>query len=529
MEPSSTTFTKRSQLQFKPCPSTSLLPYPGLQMENTKTLDPVIITKKTTLTKSYSKRFRLSTFFEEESNQHVGTQVKVYGWAKAIRAAAKGAICFIQLNDGPCVHCVQVVVDQSIEGYEQVLVEGVGASFQLVGTLVESVNQKKQRYELQVCDNEIHSVKVLGTCPQAEYPLSKKKHTKEFLREIMHLRPRTNLIGVLARIRNSLAFATHEFFRKEDSYMFIHLDGTGEMFQVTTNLPNPEASVSDLKLTQEGKLDYSKDFFKKPTFLTVSAQLNAESYACGLSDVYTFAPTFRAEISHTKKHLAELWSIEPEMAFADITDNMDCIEEFIKYCINYMLANNKDDVEWLEKNEKESKKLISNLLHIVNNEFERVSYTEAIQALQKKAKKAKFDEQPEWGIDLKTEHERFLTEKIYKKPILIYNYPKALQAFYVRDNEDGLTVASMHCLVPVVGELVTGSQREERFDLLDQKIRDAGLSSERYSWYLDLRKYGSVPHSGFGIKFERLLMLCTQIENIKDVIPFPRWPGHADF
>lgn len=245
--------------------------------------------------------------------------------------------------------------------------------------------------------------------------------------------------------------------------------------------------------------------------------------------MYTFSPTFRAEVSHTKKHLAEFWMIEPELAFADLRDNMDCAEEYIKYCINYVLKNHLDDLQWLEKNEKSSKKLVANLNHIVDNEFGRVSYTEAIKELQKKSKKAKFDVLPEWGIDLATEHERYLSEKIYKKPIFVYNYPKEIKAFYMRENEDKLTVAAMDCLVPVIGELVGGSQREERLDILESKIAELGLPAENYWWYLELRKYGSIPHSGFGLGFERLLLLCTQIENIRDIIPFPRWPGHADF
>ena len=452
-----------------------------------------------------------------------------------MREAGKGAFYFVGLNDGSHIGTLQVVVDKGIEGFEQLTTEGIGTSFQFVGTLIESP-AKGQKYELSVNDNEKHSMKIFGGCPQGEYPLQGKNHTKEYLRDIMHLRPRTNLMGVVSRIRNSLSIATHEYFQKRGC-LYVHTpmitasdcEGAGEMFQVTTAMPDPALPSNEIKTTPDGKVDYTKDFFKKPAFLTVSGQLNVENFCCGVGDVYTFSPTFRAEVSHTKKHLAEFWMIEPELAFADLRDNMDCAEEYIKYCINYVLKNHKDDLEWLEKNEKPSKKLIANLKHIVDNEFGRITYTEAIKELQKKAKKAKFTEQPEWGIDLATEHERYLTEKIYRKPIFVYNYPKDIKAFYMRQNDDNLTVAAMDCLVPIIGELVGGSQREERLEVLEDKIKEMGLPKENYWWYLELRKYGSIPHSGYGLGFERLLLLCTQIENIRDIIPFPRWPGHADF
>lgn len=523
----------KKQLVFKECPETSAFTAAELETENSKVLDEITITTVTRPTHSYGGRKRIAAFYKEDSDQFLNTEVKVCGWAKTLREAGKGAFTFVELYDGSCIGTLQVVVDNAIQGYDKLSTEGVGTSFQFIGTLIESP-KKQQRYELSVKDNSIHSVHIYGSCPQGDYPLSKKKHTKEFLRDIMHLRPRTNLIGVVSRIRNSLSIATHEFFQKR-GFLYVHTpmitasdcEGAGEMFQVTTMMPDPALPASQIATTPDGKVDYSKDFFKKPSFLTVSGQLNVENFCCGVGDVYTFSPTFRAEISHTKKHLAEFWMIEPELAFADLKDDMDCAEEYIKYCINYILSNHMDDLEWLEKNE--SKKLIENLKHIVENDFGRVTYTEAIKELQKKAKKAKFEKLPEWGVDLGTEHERFLTEKIYKKPIFVYNYPKDIKAFYMRMNDDNLTVAAMDCLVPIIGELVGGSQREERLEALESRIDELNLPKENYWWYMELRKFGSIPHAGFGLGFERLILLCTGIENIREIIPFPRWPGHADF
>lgn len=471
--------------------------------------------------------------YSDDSDEYVDKEVKVCGWAKTMRSGGKGTFYFVELSDGSCMTSLQVVVTESISNYDALTGQGVGTSFGFVGTLIKSP-KPGQKYELQVSDNSKHSLTVFGNCTQGNYPLQKGKHSKEFLREIMHLRSRTNVISAVARLRNNLSIATHEFFQKR-GFLYVHTpmitasdcEGAGEMFQVTTALPEKSHLATDIKTTPDGKVDYSYDFFKKPAFLTVSGQLNVETYCCGAGDVYTFSPTFRAENSHTKKHLAEFWMIEPELAFADLRDDMDCAEEYIKYCLNYVLLNNKDDLEWLEKNE--SKGLLKNLTHIVEEDFERVTYTEAIKALQKNAKKAKFEVKPEWGIDLGTEHERYLTEKIYKKPVIVYNYPKDIKAFYMRLNEDNKTVAAMDILVPQIGELVGGSQREERLDKLLQRIEDMGLDKESYSWYLDLRKFGTIPHAGFGLGFERLLILTTGLENIREVIPFPRWPGNADF
>lgn len=524
---------KKKQLVFKECPETSVYTEEELKTGNQDILDKVEVEKVKKPKYSYGKRVRIAAFSGEDADQYLNTEVKVCGWAKTLRSAGKGSFYFVELSDGSSIKTLQVVVDQAIEGFERLQGEGVGTSFSFVGTLVESP-KPGQKYELQVKDSSKHSFHVFGSCPQGEYPLAKKKHTKEYLREIMHLRPRTNLISIVTRLRNSLSIATHEFFQKR-GFLYVHTpmitasdcEGAGEMFQVSTILPEEGEQASKIKSTKDGKIDYSADFFKKPAFLTVSGQLNVENFCCGVGDVYTFSPTFRAENSHTKKHLAEFWMIEPELAFADLRDDMDCAEEYIKYCINYILTNHREDLEFLEKSER--KKIISTLEHIVNEEFGRVTYTEAIKALQSKAKKAKFEILPEWGIDLASEHERFLTEKIYKKPIFVYNYPKDIKAFYMRMNDDNLTVAAMDCLVPIIGELVGGAQREERLDMLEKRIDELKLPKENYWWYMELRKFGSVPHAGFGLGFERLLLLVTQLENIREIIPFPRWPGHADF
>lgn len=399
--------------------------------------------------------------------------------------------------------------------------------------MTESPKQGQQ-YELHVKDSQKHLIQILGTCSQKDYPLPKKRHTIEYLREKMHLRPRTTLIGIVARLRSSLSIATHDFFQKR-GFLYVHTpiitssdcEGAGEMFQVTTLLSEKDTKVIDIKTKSDGKIDYSGDFFKKPAFLTVSGQLDVESYCWSLGDVYTFSPTFRAEYSYTTRHLAEFWMVEPELAFADLKDAMDWTEEYIKYCISYILSYCKDDLEWLEKSEL--KPLISTLESIVTEDFERITYTEAIEILKEEDSKFKFSLYPEWGIDLATEHERYLTDKVYHKPVFVYDYPKDVKAFYMRMSDDGLTVSAMDCLVPMIGEIAGGSQREERYDYLEKRIKELGLSIESYQWYLDLRKYGSIPHSGFGVGFERLLLLITGLDNIKETIPFPRWPGHADY
>jgi len=336
----------------------------------------------------------------------------------------------------------------------------------------------------------------------------------------------------VARVRSALALATHEFFRSND-FKYVHTplitaadcEGAGEMFQVTTMLQ--EADDKPLPKGEDGKIDYTKDFFGKPSFLTVSGQLSVENYCCALSNVYTFGPTFRAENSHTSRHLAEFWMIEPELAFADIIDDMQCAEDYLKYCVRYAYENHREDLEWFQENAE--KGLIARLENLLAEPFARVTYTEAVDILIKESPKANFQVKVEWGIDLNSEHERYLTEKIFKKPTIVYDYPKDIKAFYMRLNDDEKTVAAFDCLVPQIGEVIGGSQREERLDVLDRRLEEMKLDQADYWWYRDLRKYGSVPHSGFGLGFERLIMLTTGVENIRDVIPYPRYPDHNEF
>jgi len=361
--------------------------------------------------------------------------------------------------------------------------------------------------------------------------LAKKEHSMEFLREMAHLRPRTGVIGAIARVRSALAYATHEFFNS-NGFLYVHTplitaadcEGAGEMFQVTTIMEDIEKN--GLPKGKDGKTDYATDFFGKPAFLTVSGQLSVENYCCALSSVYTFGPTFRAENSHTSRHLAEFWMIEPEIAFADIWDDMQCAEDYMKYCVQYCMDNHRSDLEFF--NER-SPGLIERLQNILAEPFGRVSYTEAIEILKKESPKANFTEPVEWGMDLASEHERWLVEKVTKKPTAVYNYPNAIKAFYMRLNEDNKTCAAMDVLCPGIGEVIGGSQREERLDVLDRRLKEMDLDPKDYWWYRDLRKYGSVPHAGFGLGFERLNMLVTGVENIRDLIPYPRYPGHADF
>ncbi len=410
------------------------------------------------------------------------------------------------------------------------------------------------------------------------------------LREICHLRPRTNTISCVARIRNSLAYATHLFFQNR-GFLYVHTpiitgsdcEGAGEMFQVTTLLPKPHEKFDKIPLKKDGSIDYQNDFFGKPTFLTVSGQLAVENYACALSDVYTFGPTFRAENSHTTRHLAEFWMIEPEMCFADIHDDMECAENYLKFCLKYVLENNMDDLKFIDA--QIEKGIIERLRNVTENEFKRLSYTEGIDILKaavekdkslfkEEVKKVKKEKKPKeakdgnkektdeekkaeeaqkaeekkkeeeekakaklvldkrniyWGMDMASEHERYLTEEVFKKPIIVYNYPAEIKSFYMRLNDDGKTVAAMDILVPKIGEIIGGSQREERFDVLIKKIEELKLDVSSYWWYLELRKYGSVPHCGFGLGFERLVMMATGLENIRDVIPYPRYPGHSEY
>ena len=456
----------------------------------------------------------------------IGQIIIVKGWAKTGRIQGGGDFAFIEVNDGSTVKNLQVVVSGKIPGFDKI--KGTGFSLSCKGLLIESPAEL-QPVELQITDIEHHSLDIYGDCPQENYPLAKKHHTLEYLRDHAHLRPRTNLIGCIARVRNALAFATHQFFNSR-GFLYIHTpivtasdcEGAGEMFQVTTVNGN---NISDIPTTPEGKIDYSKDFFGKSAFLTVSGQLNVENFACALSDCYTFGPTFRAENSHTSRHLAEFWMIEPELAWCDLTGNMECAESYLKYCLQYTMDNCFEDLQYLEQ--KVEAGLIARLQNVLEKPFAKMTYTEALELVQKSGKK--FETMPNWGDDLNSEHERYVSEEVVRGPVIVYNYPKVLKSFYMKVNDDGQTVQAMDILVPKIGEVIGGSVREDRLEKLDEMIQYKGLDKESYWWYRQLRIYGTVPHAGFGLGFERLVMMATGIENIRDVIPFPRWPGHADF
>jgi len=459
----------------------------------------------------------------------IGQKINVCGWVRTMRDQKQ--VMFLEVTDGSCPAGLQVVLDPAVPGYDSLKGKcGTGASVRCIGKLVKSP-AAKQPVELLLKDPD-DEVTLFGAVDSADYPMAKGKHSMEFLRSIGHLRPRAIIIASVARVRAALAQATHEFFRSR-GFVYVHTplitaadcEGAGEMFQVTTLMA--EAEKKGLPMTPDKKIDYSQDFFGKPSFLTVSGQLSVENYCCALSNVYTFGPTFRAENSHTSRHLAEFWMIEPELAFADIKDDMDCAEDYLKYCVRYAMEHNRSDLEFFEK--QVEKGLIARLENLLAEPFQRLTYTEAIDILKKEEKKAKFTQAVEWGMDLGSEHERYLAEKIYKKPTVLYNYPKDIKAFYMRLNDDNKTVAAMDVLAPGIGEVIGGSQREERLEVLDRRIQEMGLEPKDYWWYRDLRRYGTVPHSGFGLGFERLIMLTTGVENIRDVIPYPRYPGHAEF
>ena len=451
--------------------------------------------------------------------EDIGKEITIKGWIRNARSSKN--LSFINLNDGSNLAGIQIIAESNLSDYKNLLPKlSTGAAISVLGKVVESPG-KGQDFEIQAKE-----IKIIGECDAENYPLQKKRHSFEFLRTIAHLRPRTNTIGAVARVRNALAFATHKFFQ-EQGFLYINTpivttsdcEGAGEMFKITTlDLKNPP-------LNEKKEIDFSKDFFEQPTFLTVSGQLAAETYASALSDVYTFGPTFRAENSNTSRHLAEFWMIEPEMAFADLKDDMDCAEKYLKYCLNYVLQNCTKDLEFFDK--FISNGLVERLKLVVDNSFERLPYTKAIEILQNSSKK--FEYKIEWGKDLQSEHERFLAEEYFKKPVILTDYPKGIKAFYMRNNDDNQTVAAMDVLVAGVGEIIGGSQREERYDVLEAKIEKQGLPKEHYWWYMDLRKYGSVPHAGFGLGFERLVQFATGVENIRETIPFPRYPGHAEF
>lgn len=447
------------------------------------------------------------------------TSVTVKGWVRT-RRDSKNAFSFIELNDGSCLKNLQIVVDATVPGYEESIKQvTTGASVAIDGTVHESPG-KGQRIEIHAT-----SLTVIGTADPASYPLQKKGHSFEFLRDIAHLRPRTNAIGAVSRVRNCISASIHNFFQQRD-FLYINTpiittsdcEGAGEMFQVTT-----------LDLEQLAKLqteiDWKQDFFSKPASLTVSGQLEAETFATSIGDCYTFSPTFRAENSNTTRHLAEFWMVEPEMPFYELTDNMDLAEIFIKTIVGNTLEQCPDDMEFF--NQRIDKTVLATLANIRDSEFIRLTYTEAIELLQSSGKS--FEYPVEWGIDLQSEHERFLTEEHFQQPVILFDYPRTIKPFYMRCNDDDKTVRAMDVLVPRVGEIIGGSQREERLDVLLGRIEECGMNPDDYWWYTDLRRYGTVPHSGFGLGLERAVQLVTGMTNIRDVIPFPRTPGHAEF
>jgi len=426
-------------------------------------------------------------------------------------------VAFIKFNDGSTFKEMQAVLEKGTKGWEELGTIGAGASVRVVGEVVESQG-KGQVVEVS-CTGAEMGVEVLGAVDGASYPLAKKRHSIEFLRTIAHLRPRSNMIGAVSRVRNALADATHRFFQ-DRGFLYVHTpiittadcEGAGEMFQL------------DGGAGTEGE-----EFFGEPAYLTVSGQLAVENFCCSLGDVYTFGPTFRKEKSNTARHLSEFWMIEPEMAFADLKDDMDCAEDYVRFCAKSVLERCTSDLEFFQQ--RVDKEVVDRLKLIASEPFKRMSYTEAVEVLQKEVAsgKAKFEFEVAWGKELQTEHEKWLTDQLYNCPVIVYNYPKDCKAFYMRMNDDDKTVAAMDILCPGIGELIGGSQREERLDRLDGRIEELGLNQQDFWWYRDLRRYGTVPHAGFGLGFERLVMLCTGVPNIRDVIPFPRYPGHAQF
>jgi len=476
------------------------------------------------------KRSKVVDLVNSESTQ---VEVLVKGWVRTFRSNR-----FIALNDGSSINNLQCVVD--FENTEESTLKRIttGAAVSLKGHLADSQG-KGQKVELIVSDIEI-----LGDSDPEKYPLQPKRHSLEYLREIAHLRPRTNLFGAVMRVRHTLAYAVHNFFNEKGFFYYnapiitgSDAEGAGEMFQVT-NL-----KLNDIPKTEEGKVNFAEDFFGKATNLTVSGQLEAETAAMALGQVYTFGPTFRAENSNTTRHLSEFWMIEPEMAFVELDENMDLAEEFIKYIIKYTLKHRKDDLEFLDQRlaqedkskpakDRQEMGLIEKLNFVLDNNFKRVSYTEAIDILRncKPNKKGKFKYKiDEWGADLQSEHERFLVEKHFKQPVILFDYPAKIKAFYMRLNDDGKTVRAMDILFPGIGEIVGGSQREERLDVLMSKVEELGIDEKELWWYIDTRKYGTAPHSGFGLGFERIIQFVSGMSNIRDVIPFPRTPQNADF
>ena len=451
------------------------------------------------------------------SEKYYSKKIQISGWVKTVRDSK--TFGFIEVNDGSFFKNLQIVFDNSLENFEEICKLTISSSIMVKGILVKTENAK-QPFEIKA-----EEVKVIATSVP-EYPLQKKRHTMEYLRTISHLRPRTNTFNAVFRVRSVASYAIHKFFQ-ENNFVYVHTpiitgsdaEGAGEMFNLNT------FDLNNVPKTEEGEVDFSKDFFGKPAHLTVSGQLNVETYAFAFRNVYTFGPTFRAENSNTVKHAAEFWMIEPEICFADLKDDMDLAESMLKYVINYVLENCPEEMEFF--NNFIDKGLLDRLNNVVNSEFGRISYTDAVKELEKHNNE--FEYKVSWGVDLQTEHERYLSEKIFKKPVFVTDYPQEIKAFYMKLNQDGKTVAAADLLAPGIGEIIGGSQREDNLEKLQNKIKELNMDEKDYWWYLDLRKYGSVPHSGFGLGFERLMMYITGMQNIRDVIPFPRTPKNCEF
>ena len=452
----------------------------------------------------------------KETDKYLNKEITIGAWIRSNRDSKNFG--FLSLSDGSYFEQIQVVYHDTLDNFSQIAKSNVGAALIITGTLVPTP-QAKQAFEIQATKIEVEGES------NPDFPLQKKRHSMEYLRTISHLRPRTNTFQAVFRVRSLIAFAIHKFFN-EKNFVYVHTpiitgsdtEGAGEMFRVTT------LDMDNLKLTADGKVDNSKDFFGKETNLTVSGQLNGETYAMAFRNIYTFGPTFRAENSNTTRHAAEFWMIEPEMAFADLVDDMDIAEEMLKYIIKYVLENAPEEMAFF--NQFVDKDLLNRLENVLNSDFCRVTYTEAIEILSKN--NDNFDYKVSWGCDLQTEHERYLTEQVFKKPVFVTDYPKEIKAFYMKLNEDGKTVAAMDCLVPGIGEIIGGSQREDDYDKLLSRIKELDMKEDDYNFYLDLRKYGSNRHAGFGLGFERCVMYLTGMSNIRDVVPFPRTVGNCE-
>ncbi len=464
------------------------------------------------------RRLLIRDFFEKKITDSIGEEVVIKGWVRSRRESK--SVTFISVNDGTILHNIQAVIENTSLEEKTLKQITTGACVEIHGKVVESPSAG------QIVEIHATKIKIIGLCSSENYPLQKKGHTMEFLREIAHLRPRTNTFGAVLRIRHNLSYAIHKFFHDRGFY-YIHTpiitgsdcEGAGAMFRVTTlDIKNPP-------LNEDGTVNFREDFFGKETKLTVSGQLEGELVALALSHVYTFGPTFRAENSNTPRHLSEFWMIEPEMAFYEIKENMDLAEEFLKYIIKFTSESSKHDLEFLQK--MYDRDLLSRIEHVISSVFERISYTDAIEILKTSGKKFEFP--VEWGYDLQSEHERYIVEQHYKKPVIITDYPKQIKAFYMKVNEDNNTVRAMDILFPRIGEIIGGSQREENYERLCSRIKECNIDENELNWYLETRLFGSAPHSGFGLGFERLVLFITGLTNIRDVIPFPRTPKNAEF